>query len=153
MKEWGKAIKKLSIVKKVNIALLSIVIVGSGILWYNDISLAPFHEGNKRTVDYFLTNMSNEDYQRAYSMFSDKYKGEEDFETFEKNASGFKKVYGNYNENSFTVNNVTRHFQLLSPQTLEYTGEITYGSGEKATVTAIFIWENDDWRLYVINVT
>lgn len=51
MNEWGKLIKSLSTTWKINLVLIAFVTLGSCFFWYNEVSLAPFHEGNQRTIE------------------------------------------------------------------------------------------------------
>jgi hypothetical protein len=116
------------------------------------MELARYREANKKTVDALLTHLSREEYERAYSLFAETYKKEEDYETFKKTVSPFKPSYADYKPNSFAITRTTRFFLPLDPATLRYIGEISYRNGEKATITAFFIWEYGDWVLYMVEV-
>jgi cell division protein FtsL len=85
-----KTINKLTIVKKVLLALAVFIFLAFSFWIYITTQVAQYYDVNKNTVDEFLTFMSQEDYLHAYALFANKYKKEEDFENFKKIFSSVK---------------------------------------------------------------
>jgi len=157
MNEWGqeikrlfKKIKTLSKIKK-TLLILVIVIVLAGCFWtYTIMQLAQYYDTNKQTIDDSLTFSSQENYKQAYGLFADKYKKEENFETFKKNILTARPAYLDYIPHSFHITRTTIFFYPINPLTIRYIGDISYKNGDKATVTALFISENNIWKLYLL---
>lgn len=150
IKNIPKTWKKLSIFKKiVTLIFLAFILLGS-IWFFVDIQLAQHHSSNKKAVDDVLIYLSEENYTDAYSLFADKYKDEEDFDSFKSTIQQIKPAYTSYKANSFTSTRITRFLLPIYPPTLRYIGNISYQDGTQAPVTAIFLQENNEWKLYLL---
>lgn len=147
-----KKIAKSSRFKKVLIILSLTIVLVFGVWAYIVWTTSKEIPWIERDINAFLVLMSNEDYEKAYEMFSNKYKKEENFETFRKSILPGKDTFLEYKPNSFRPAKATRFLHPLNPSTLRYVGEISYLNGGKAEVTATFILENNDWRLYLLEV-
>lgn len=150
MKDWIKTIKKLSKIKKAMLVIIT-TIVFLGIAWLGLFAtIYPYFDSNEQTVDMVLRDISYEDYDLAYNKFSERYKKEEKLETFRKGAEATKDLIKNYEPNSFKITHSSRYFIPIDQQTLVHRGEISLSDGSVAPITAVFIWENDAWKLYLL---
>lgn len=150
MKKHFNNIKRLLISKKILLILGVLIIFAICIFVVNYIQLWMVYDVNRKTVDTFLVHLSSSDYKKAYAIFANKYKNEEDFDTFKNSVYYGKEAYVGYKKDSFLPTRTTRFLLPLDPPLVRYIGNISYKDGRKSEITTIFIWENNEWKLYLI---
>lgn len=150
MSKFINNIQKLSLVKKILLAFGSLILLALSSWLYIYLQLWQVYDVNRNTVENILTNLAQENYKEAYALFADEYKKEENFDTFKQNVSSIKVAFLNYKANSYRPTKTTRFLLPLDPPSLRYIGTISYQDGSKAEITAIFIWENNSWKLYLL---
>lgn len=143
-------INNLPFFKKIilTISLLIMVVLSSWV--YINIELLIIYDSNRATVENVLNNLSKEDYKNAYAQFAEKYKAQNNFANFKASAIAGRKAFLNYKTTSYKTTNTTRFILPLNPSTIRYIGTISYRDGSKAEIAAIFIWEKNEWKLYLI---
>lgn len=156
MRKVQKVKKRFLTKKKIVIGILiSILLLVTGGIWFYFHKLSEASEVLpyiERDLNTYLSYISEEQYDKAYSMFTDEIRKEQSFEDFKKVGLHAKPEYSDYQMFSIDETNFILRYHIGEPQYFIYQGELSYTDGARGKIEATFILKADKWELYGIEV-